>query len=683
MLQDIKLDDRTFQQLVDEMRKRIPFYCPEWTDHNVSDPGITLLELFAWMVEILLVQLNQVPELHTIRFLEMLGLQYEGPRAAEGRVTFWFSEPLQGGARTIDAGTAVATTQTESEAPQVFIVKESFPIQAPKLTTVVVQERSGRVHAKFDLQQEPERDKLSEQGVSVFCALQQDDALYLGFENNLSHHVLRLTLELAPLAAAGGGRGTPPYQWEAFTGKEKEWEECVVKEGDDRTENMNHTNYTQFPLPALQETTIAGIRRYWLRVRLQKPIYETSPRLFRVLTAVVGCSVSVRHEQQVSKEQLGIYKGEPDQRFHLQQTPVLARVKGEHLLVDDLAWTEVTDFADSAPILPGELPKKHYMLDSKTGELRFGPAIRQRDGSIKQYGQLPRYGAKLEFSRYRYGGGWAGNLAPGKVNTLKSSLNFVKRVENLAAINGGRDAETLDALKMRATRLLRGSQRAVTAKDFAYLARDEFNRQRDQPLVARAHCVAADDANPPQPGQVDLFIVPYVAADPMLLGRLPHETLTRAFDDLLKAPPRNEPQPQVEGAQSLPDFIRERCLLTTKVRVLPVDYQWVAVHVTLQAPPELERLRWEEQLLTRLYRFLNPITGGFTDEGWPFGSGLRLPMLYQCLQSGATLAMARHIQEITIFRATEHGASDGSAVEEIPVNSRQLIASGQHVIRFA
>jgi hypothetical protein len=45
------LDDRTFQDIVDEAKKRIAASCPDWTDHNVSDPGITLVELFAWMTD--------------------------------------------------------------------------------------------------------------------------------------------------------------------------------------------------------------------------------------------------------------------------------------------------------------------------------------------------------------------------------------------------------------------------------------------------------------------------------------------------------------------------------------------------------------------------------------------------------------------------------------------------------
>ena len=67
------LDDRKFQDIVDQAKRLIPRYCPEWTDHNVSDPGVTLIELFAWMTDLLLYRVNQVPERKYIRFLEMIG----------------------------------------------------------------------------------------------------------------------------------------------------------------------------------------------------------------------------------------------------------------------------------------------------------------------------------------------------------------------------------------------------------------------------------------------------------------------------------------------------------------------------------------------------------------------------------------------------------------------------------
>ena len=101
-----KLDDRTFQDLVNETKKLIPRYCPEWTDHNVSDPGVTLIELFAYMVDVLLYRINRVPERNYLRWLEMLGLRLDPPKSARTDVTFYLSGP-QLDTVTIPVGTAI------------------------------------------------------------------------------------------------------------------------------------------------------------------------------------------------------------------------------------------------------------------------------------------------------------------------------------------------------------------------------------------------------------------------------------------------------------------------------------------------------------------------------------------------------------------------------------------------
>src|SRR5436190_10579787 len=66
------LDDRSYQQLRDELVRRIPVYAPEWTDHNASDPGITLIELFAFLGENLLFRFNQLPDATKLAFLRLL-----------------------------------------------------------------------------------------------------------------------------------------------------------------------------------------------------------------------------------------------------------------------------------------------------------------------------------------------------------------------------------------------------------------------------------------------------------------------------------------------------------------------------------------------------------------------------------------------------------------------------------
>ena len=94
-LPTVELDDHTFQQIVDEAKRRIGRRCPEWTDHNVSDPGVTLIELFAWMTELTLYRLNQVPEKNYRKFLELIGVTLESPAPALTDLRFRLSLPIE------------------------------------------------------------------------------------------------------------------------------------------------------------------------------------------------------------------------------------------------------------------------------------------------------------------------------------------------------------------------------------------------------------------------------------------------------------------------------------------------------------------------------------------------------------------------------------------------------------
>src|SRR5262245_64346066 len=68
------LDDRSFADLVAEACALIPRHAPEWTNFNPADPGITLLEVFAWLTEITLYRLNQIPAANIRAFLELIGV---------------------------------------------------------------------------------------------------------------------------------------------------------------------------------------------------------------------------------------------------------------------------------------------------------------------------------------------------------------------------------------------------------------------------------------------------------------------------------------------------------------------------------------------------------------------------------------------------------------------------------
>ncbi len=67
-----ELDDRTYDALLAEALQRIPKIHPDWTDHNPSDAGVALLELFSWLTELSLYRVNQIPEENYRTFLQLL-----------------------------------------------------------------------------------------------------------------------------------------------------------------------------------------------------------------------------------------------------------------------------------------------------------------------------------------------------------------------------------------------------------------------------------------------------------------------------------------------------------------------------------------------------------------------------------------------------------------------------------
>ena len=82
------LDDRTAEQIYSEALARIPVHTPEWTNFNDSDPGVTLLQLFAFMTENLLYRSNRIPEANRRKFLTLLGVPLQPAAPGRGLVVF-------------------------------------------------------------------------------------------------------------------------------------------------------------------------------------------------------------------------------------------------------------------------------------------------------------------------------------------------------------------------------------------------------------------------------------------------------------------------------------------------------------------------------------------------------------------------------------------------------------------
>ncbi|MGG8406600.1 putative baseplate assembly protein, partial [Streptomyces sp. 12297] len=132
------LDDRRFQDLVDEAKRMVQQRCPEWSDHNVSDPGVTLIEAFAHMTDQLIYRLNRVPEKNHVAFLDLIGMRLNPPTAARTDVTFWLSAP-QAQAVQVREGTEIATHRTETEEAVVFSTLGELTLVPVELTALAVQ----------------------------------------------------------------------------------------------------------------------------------------------------------------------------------------------------------------------------------------------------------------------------------------------------------------------------------------------------------------------------------------------------------------------------------------------------------------------------------------------------------------------------------------------------------------
>ncbi len=661
-----KLDDRNFQNLVDEAKKRIPHFTKEWTDHNVSDPGVTLIELFAWMTDVLLYRVNQVPDLHYIRMMEMLGIQLREPVPAEVPVTFWLSKP-QGTSVIIPGGTEVSSTQTETESSIIFTTDEDFQIFSPQLESIAHRRVSSasKDGKKSYHSQNTRRLTAGFEGFEIFTRVPiEDDALYFGFANDLSNHILGFEMTFDPAGGAGIDPTLPPYIWEASIDEDDRWGTCPVEL--DTTKGMNTPGKVQIHLPVISKHKIGKKNLFWVRVRVKnissaeekmgmRP-YKTSPRLRQVNISTWGGCTASTHAQVVMDEFLGRSEGSPGERSYLQNTPILTRATGETVTVQvegesPQSWIEVHDFADSGS------EDRHFTLDGISGEIRFGPAVRQPDGAIKLFGAIPPRGSNILFKRYRHGGGQVGNVEAGMINTLKTAIPYISRVSNQTAAWGGLDSETLESAKMRVPALLRSRKRAVTESDFEFLA-----KQALPAVIGRVKCLQPkpSEAGRVVPGQVFVLVIP----------RLPHATGYLRADQLIL----ND-----DDIITLTENLDEHRLLTVRLDVRPPAYYWVSINVQLRAAPGEDQAKVEAEVMARLYQFLNPLTGGSQGNGWPFGRDLFTSDVYQCLQS---IPNVQFIRNVDMFAAQPTGEAQGKALDHLEIVAHGVIASGLHSIEF-
>jgi predicted phage baseplate assembly protein len=658
-LPEIQLDDRRFQDLVSEARMRIARTCPEWTEHNVSDPGVTLIELFAWMTEMTIYRLNRVPDKLHVALLDLLGIRLDGPSAARTGLRFRLAGPALAPVTISGGTTEVGTLRTATDEAIVFQVDEDFTIPAARPTAYVLA-RGGAVK-DVGLAQGVARPQ-GDDRLAFGSPPAIGDAMCVGFDDPLARLVVEVEIEASHARGTGVDPEDPPLEWEVSQ-PGGGWAACEVLE--DLTGGFNLGSGTvllQLP-PASGVASLAGERRHWLRCRITErtrsgatgATYAHAPEVYALTAAPVGALLPATHAAQVREEVLGVSDGTPGQVFPLRYTPILKLEAHETLEVQEsgtrgwTAWEARDSFAGSRPT------DAHFVLDRVSGELELGPAIREANGGWTQAGAIPPKGAVLRFSAYRHGGGRSGNVAARTLNVLRTPVAGVDRVTNPIAAVGGVDAEALEHARRRAGMEIRSRSRAVTAEDFEYLAEEA------SPRVARAVCLA-----PVGGGPVRLHLLPQ-AADPD--RRLAYEELLP--DEALLA--------------EVAEYLEERRLIGTTVELLPCRFRGLSVVVSLQAAPQADLSRVQEDAAHALYTYLNPLVGGSArgpGSGWPFGRPLNQGELFGVVHAVEGVEFVRLLRLYETDLATGE-QSPNPAGTHVLLEPDELVASAEHIVKAA
>ncbi len=639
------LDDRHFQDLVDGAKRLVQTRCPQWTDHNVSDPGVTLIEAYAAMVDQLIYRLNRVPDRHYVKFLELIGVQLRPPSAARGEVTFWLSAP-----RThtvaVREGTEVATPRTDVDEPIVFTTAQRLHI-LPCEFSVAGAQAAG--------EQPAERTDSLAGGGGFDCfgdGPMPGDALLVGLSDAVPSCAVNIRID-CEVAGVGVDPGRAPLVWEAWTGAD--WAPCDLDH--DETGGLNKTGSVVVHVPAGHVASIiARNRAGWLRCRLVERApgqheYRRSPHINDIVAFTIGATVATVHAEVVENEVLGISDGTPAQRFVVHRRPVLL-AEGAPTVEVSLdqepaqEWAAVETFADSAP------DSRHFHLDPVNGEIAFGPVVREPDGTVTQYGAVPPLGARLRVRAYRTGGGSRGNVARNQIVVLKTSVPYVSSIVNRAPALGGAEAESLADAKIRGPMLLRTRGRAVTREDFCDLALDVA------PEAARIYCV--NDAS----GGVRLLVIPHLPDNP--LGRVE----------------RRELDPPLETLARIAAHLEQRRLLGTRLVVEPPTYRQLTVVVSAYARSGFRNADVRNDVISALNRFFHPLRGGPDGTGWPLGRAVQAQEVTVVLAGVPGLDMSRELS-VQLFPDTvgRTGAQQADRVERFELGPTELVLSFEHQVR--
>lgn len=695
------LDDRRYQDLLDEALARIPIHNPEWTNFNQSDPGVTLLQVFAFLTENLLYRSNQIPERNRRKFLSLLGVPLQAASSARGLVTFNNERgPLQ---------TLTLNNEIEVRAGQVpyrtTAALDVLPIEAQvfykrELTDVSQQVRDyyTQLYASFRGQppSDPAQLRLydtrplvtrSTGGVdlgkdtmdrSLWTALLVrtgdkpydqtiDDArekiggktLNLGLVPYFDTPQRTLTPGTPPAEAqnlldyqvpkipSSGGLSTSPAErvpdYQTLATSEVPIDPVVIQITLPPAEQLKLWNNFD-PLESGVGDFPPNLEDTTLNDRVITWLRIVAPKSaqFKVMWAGIN-AVFVDQRARVANELLPAGTGEPDQSITLSKTPVIPKSVRLTVTLPNGAeeqWDEIDDLLAAQPEVPAP-------------DLRQSPsAAPVINKTIRVFTLDPESGT-LRFgdgthgrrpprdavlrASYDYGLGREGNVGASAINN-GPALPAGLTVNNPVRTWRGAEAETVSDGEKQIARYLQHRDRLVNAVDFATIT-----KRTPGVNIGRVEVLPAFNPNLSQgrigdaPGAVTLMLVPQ-------------------YDALHP----DSPEPDQIFLNAVCTYLDPRRLVTTEVFLRGPTYKpiWISVGFKAVAGASVAQVR--DQIKSSLYDFLAPLPkpgNADPEKGWP---------LLKSVIDGELLAVASRVQNVQLI--TDVIIAEGTSLPSDEIN---------------
>jgi len=659
------LDERKYQDLLDEALARIPVHNPEWTNFNKSDPGVTLVEVFAFLTENLLYRANQIPERNRRKFLSLLRVPFRAASAARGLVTF-ANERGSLEAVTINRGIEIRSGQMPF---RTLMGLDVLPVEARvyyKREMTNLSPEQLAYYQQLYLSFLP-TDPFDQAKLKLYETVRMPDPTPGGSGVDLSDPTVvdglwiallaRRTEELSTvrseiaektlsvgvvpylsdatreLAALGGiASGTPMrLQFSIPTGgplptdrqplyrtlpaeanADVIYEPGIVQVTlPEKAALQLWTNIDPLELgvgafpPALEDTALSERLITWLHV--------TAPSSAQAHLYWIGINAAPIHQgTTITNEYLPDATGEPDQVVTLKHAPVLpgsVTLRITESNQETSIWKPVEDLLSAGPEVPVRDPR---LPPGAVPPPPLSNAVFHLDAETGQlrfgdglHGKRPPLGAKLS-ADYISSAGAAGNVGTGSVNA-SPALPAGLKVTNPVSTWGGADAESQAEAEKQIPHFLQHRDRLVSVKDFETITWRTpgvaIGRVEVLPAYQPGVSIDIGEAS----GKVTLLVIPrYDASQP------------------------EAPLPDKNFLNAICEYLEPRRLVTTELYLYGPSYVPIWVSIGIQVKPGASVAEVRERVKAAVRQFVSPLPahadGSLVDENaqpGPYTSGVK------------------------------------------------------------